>query len=118
MRVRRRGGHQFASGHCHQSRHASSATVLRAGAEILSLVVVYSRMISTRRLILCSQVIGEYAPRFARLPLRSAANIAAHSDGSRTVLVQIESRPRQASKWVCFRPPPAPHSRWRAYFYP
>jgi transposase-like protein len=33
------------------------------------------------------------------------------------VLVQIESRPQQASKWGRFTPPPAPHSRQRAYFY-
>jgi hypothetical protein len=33
------------------------------------------------------------------------------------VLVQIRSRPRQASKWGRFTRPPAPHSRRRAYFY-
>jgi hypothetical protein len=32
------------------------------------------------------------------------------------VLVQIESRPQQASKWGRLTRPPAPHSRQRAYF--
>jgi hypothetical protein len=35
----------------------------------------------------------------------------------RVVLVQIKSRPQRASKWGRFTPPPAPHSRRRAYFY-
>jgi aerobic carbon-monoxide dehydrogenase large subunit len=48
--------------------------------------------------------------------VRTVAAILSGIPEHKMVLVQIESRPQQASKWGRFTPPPAPHSRRRAYF--